>query len=53
MKSDIDSVTKDIIANNLAYLNPKVVSSAQIRRLIERLVKNIQASGLENKENVT
>ena len=40
-KSNIDMVTKEIIEKNKFYLNPKVVSTGQVRRLIDRLVKTL------------
>ena len=39
--SDVDQVTNEIFEKNRFYLNPKVVGQHQIRRLIERLVRNI------------
>ena len=47
--SNVESVVKEIIEKNKFYLNPKIVSSGQVRRLVERLVKNLQQ--VEDKEN--
>ena len=41
-------VAKEVLENNKFYLNPKIVSVNQVRRLIERLLKN----AFEDKENV-
>lgn len=47
--TNIDFVTKDIIDQNKFYLNPKVVSQGQVRRLVERMVKYVTMN--EDKEN--
>ena len=47
--SNIDSVIKDLVDKNKLYLNPKVVSTNQIKRLLSRLVQNTQSP--TNKEN--
>jgi hypothetical protein len=39
--TNVESVTKEIIEKNKFYLNPKVVSSRQVSRLVERLVKQL------------
>ena len=47
--ANVDALTKEIIEKNKFYLNPKVVSAAQVRRLVDRLVK--QLASREDKEN--
>jgi len=47
--ANVESVTKELVDMNKFYLNPKIVSQSQVRRLIERLVKYI--SQTEDKEN--
>ena len=47
--SNVDQVCRDLVDKNKMYLNPKVVGYPQIRRLVERLVKQI---GGEDKENI-
>lgn len=51
--SDIDDVTDELFDKYSLYLNPRVVGHHQVRRLIERLVKNLQLleSKSPNKEN--
>lgn len=53
--SDIDDVTDELFEQYTLYLNPRVVSHNQVRRLIERLVKQLgqleQRSKSPNKEN--
>lgn len=50
--ANIDAVTKEIIDKNKMYLNPKVVSVNQVRRLVERMVKTLNNSAYqEDKEN--
>lgn len=51
--SDIDDVTDELLEKYDLYLNPRVVSHNQLRRLVERLVKQlglIEQSN-NNKEN--
>ena len=49
--SDVDAVTKEVIEKNAGYLNPKIVSPGQVRRLIERLIDYLKKSEHANKEN--
>lgn len=50
--ANVDVVVKEIIEQNKMYLNPKVVSVNQVKRLIERLVKTLNnAAFLDDKEN--
>jgi hypothetical protein len=51
--SDLDDVTDELFTQYSLYLNPRVVSHNQVRRLIERLVKQLQQleSKSPNKEN--
>lgn len=39
--SDIDDVTDQLFEKNSIYLNPRVVSHHQVRRLVDRLVKQL------------
>jgi len=48
--SNLESVAKEILSKNKFYMNPKVVSMGQIRRLLDKLVKTVHSRG-ENKEN--
>lgn len=48
--SNIDQVTKEVIDINKFYLNPKIVSQNQVRRLIERLVRNLSGGDKENSQ---
>ena len=48
--SDIDDVTDELFEKNAIYLNPRVVSHNQVRRLIDRLVKNLGQVDKENKQ---
>lgn len=47
--SDTDDVTDELFEKNPLYLNPKVVSHHQVRRLVDRLIKALGSHG--NKEN--
>ena len=50
--SNIDAVVRDIIEKNRFYLNPKVVSQSQVRRLVERMVRTLNMqTAQEDKEN--
>jgi len=49
--TNIEQLAKEIIDKNRQYLNPKVVSTNQIRRLLDRLVKNLSLNDKENKSN--
>ena len=50
--SNVDALTKEIIEKNKFCLNPKVVSAGQVRRLVDRLVKQLAAhAAKEDKEN--
>lgn len=51
--SDIDDVTDELFEKYSLYLNPRVVSHNQVRRLVERLVKQLTAADSKspNKEN--
>jgi hypothetical protein len=50
--TNIEIVTKEVIEKNKFYLNPKVVSANQVRRLIDRLIKTLNNSAyVEDKEN--
>ena len=39
--TNADQVTRELFDKHKFYLNPKIVSQAQVRKLIERLVKNL------------
>jgi len=39
--ANVDIVVKEIIDQNKMFLNPKVVSVNQVKRLIERLVRTL------------
>jgi hypothetical protein len=49
--SDIDDVTDKLFEENTLYLNPRVVSHHQVRRLVDRLVKALQNIDQKEKEN--
>ena len=49
--SDVDTVTNQVIEQNSGFLNPKIVSPGQVRRLIERLVTYLKNQVAANKEN--
>lgn len=38
---NIDAIVKEIIEANKQYLNPKIVSDKQVRRLIDRMHKTL------------
>jgi hypothetical protein len=37
--SDIDEATDEVFVRNSEFLNPRVIAHAQVRRLVERLIK--------------
>ena len=37
----VEQVAKELVEKNKFYLNPKIVSLSQIKRLVERLVKYV------------
>lgn len=39
--SNLDSLTQDLFEKNKQYLNPKIVSTNQIKRLLSKLVTNL------------
>jgi hypothetical protein len=45
----VDEVAKDLVEKNKFYLNPKIVSLSQIKRLVERMIKYVSLK--EDKEN--
>jgi hypothetical protein len=45
--SDIDEATDEVFERNAEFLNPRIISHAQVRRLVERLIK---ALGVIDKE---
>ena len=45
----VDLVSRELVEKNKFYLNPKIVSLTQIKRLVERMVRYVSA--LEDKEN--
>lgn len=47
--SDTDDVTDDLFDKNPLYLNPRVVSHHQVRRLVDRLIKALGSQ--QDKEN--
>jgi len=47
--TNVDQLTSELIEKNRNYLNPKVVSQNQVKRLVERLVRHM--AGGNNKEN--
>ena len=47
--ANVDFTTKEIIEKNKVYLNPKIVSTQQVRRLVERLIKFLTLQ--DDKEN--
>ena len=51
--TNLDNLVKDLLESNHQYLNPKVVSTKQLMRLCERLVKNLPTTQVEEKENFT
>ena len=52
--SDIDDVTDELFARNNEFLNPRVISHNQVRRLVERLISHLrQTDAAANKENKT
>jgi hypothetical protein len=45
----IDDIVSQIFVEHKAYLHPKVIQKAQVKRLIERVSARLQAA--KNKEN--
>jgi hypothetical protein len=46
-ESESELICQELIAAHHQFLNPKIVASAQVKRLIERLINHLK----ENKEN--
>jgi hypothetical protein len=39
--SDVDDVTDELFARHNEFLNPRVISHSQVRRLVDRLIKHL------------
>ena len=48
--SNVDQLTKQLFEQHNFYLNPKVVPQRQIKRLLDKLLKNLSAVDKENSQ---
>lgn len=47
-QTNLDSLTSDMFEKHGSYLNPKIVSKGQIKRLLDKLVRNLYGGDKEN-----
>ncbi len=49
--TNAEQFTSDMFEKHKHYLNPKVVSQSQVKRLIEKMIRTLYGGTVENKEN--
>ena len=49
--TNAEQFTSDMFEKHKHYLNPKVVSQSQVKRLIDKLIRTLYGGTVENKEN--